>query len=191
MEYSTLSKEEKADIFEAVNSTHLNLTGNQKKLLKRSFTHTWKLNKNMGAFELFMKLYESEDLYDSRCEFFKKYVEEDYFTADHYRTRKPVPYAKHRRHMSFKSEEIEELEKKLEDWVTGKSGYISQENHEELMKTQLEEQQEIIRSKSDEIGKWKNKAAGEAEKRVYEVTAAEKQRDYFEEQLNKLSKNQD
>ena len=63
MDYSAITKEEKQDIFEVVNSTHLRLKGDAKRLLKRQFT-TWKINKNVGAFELFMKLYESEDVYD-------------------------------------------------------------------------------------------------------------------------------
>ena len=33
MEYSAITKEEKQDIFELVNSTHLRLKGNQKKLM--------------------------------------------------------------------------------------------------------------------------------------------------------------
>ena len=60
MDYSALTKQDKQDIFEFVNSTHLHLKGDDKKALKRQFCHVWKINKNIGAFELMMKLYESE-----------------------------------------------------------------------------------------------------------------------------------
>ena len=52
--YSNLSKVEKQDIFEEVNSVHLKLGGDEKKKLKRAFTHDWKINKNIGSFVLYM-----------------------------------------------------------------------------------------------------------------------------------------
>jgi len=116
MDYSTLSKEEKKDIFEAVNSTHLKLKGEQKKQLKRQFTTVWKINKNIGAFELFMKLYESEDLYDEMNDWFQQYVsEQDTSQVNNYKNKKKVSYAKHRRTVARRDEEIDELKDRVSE----------------------------------------------------------------------------
>ena len=56
MDYSTLSKEEKKDIFEMVNSTHLKLKGDQKKL---ETLYQWALTFPGGGIE---KLH-SDDAY--------------------------------------------------------------------------------------------------------------------------------
>lgn len=115
MDYSTLSKEEKKDIFEMVNSTHLKLKGDQKKHLKRQFTTVWKINKNIGAFELFMKLYESEDVYDEINDWFQQFVsEQDTSQTTNYKNRK-VSYAKYRRTVSRRDEEIDELKDRVDE----------------------------------------------------------------------------
>jgi len=130
----TYTKEEKEDIFEVVNSIHLKLKGNPKKITKRKFVHTWKPDgKSMGCYDLFIKLYESEGVFDNMNESFKQYVDDDYMTPDDYRTKKMVPYAKHRRYTVWRDEEIQELEDELEKIKDGE-GYISTDEHNREVK---------------------------------------------------------
>lgn len=159
MEYSALTKEDKQTIFEIVNNDHLRLKGNQKKLLKSQFCNSWKINKNIGAFELFMKLYESEELYDIKNEWFKKYIEDYGFSPEHYKSQKPVPIIRHLRRVRHADEQVLELEQKLEDVAEGK-GYISQEDYEYQLNKMKEEQQEIIRERGDTITKLRNVETG-------------------------------
>lgn len=130
----TYTKEEKEDIFEVVNSIHLKLKGNPKKITKRKFVHTWKPDgKSMGCYDLFIKLYESEGVFDKMNDTFNQYVEEGYMCPDEYRTKKMVPYAKHRRLMGYRDEEIQELEDELENIKEGQ-GYISTDEHNKEVK---------------------------------------------------------
>lgn len=116
MDYSTLSKEEKKDIFEVVNTTHLKLKGDQKKQLKRQFTTVWKINKSIGAFELLMKLYEAEDVYDEMNDWFQQFVsEQDISQVNNYKNKKNISYAKHRRTVSRRDEEIDELKDRVSE----------------------------------------------------------------------------
>jgi len=119
MEYSKLSNQEKGEIFEQVNSVHLKLNGMDKKQLKRQFK-SWKINKNIGAFELFMKLYESEDAYDKMSESFNKFLNESPYEKDDIKKMKPVPYIKHVRRITMMQNEMDELYSDLDDVKEGK-----------------------------------------------------------------------
>ena len=70
MESEAYTKDEMSNIFDVVNSNHLHLKGKVRSDLRRQFL-SWKQNKTIGAFDLFIKLYESEDVYDKRIEFNK------------------------------------------------------------------------------------------------------------------------
>ena len=185
MDYSLLTKEEKQDIFEVVNSTHLHLKPDAKRLLKRQFT-TWKINKNIGAFELFMKLYESEDEYDKMNEWWKQFIEDDPHDINYYRTHKPVSYAKHRRHMDYRNEEIQELEQKLEDVENGK-GYIKQETHDdeilELKKEWRNEKMTLL----DDVSRLKQKLIYAEQDAQSRVNTAKEHMEYYKKQLELLS----
>ena len=146
MDYSALTKQDKQDIFEFVNSTHLHLKGDDKKALKRQFCHVWKINKNIGAFELMMKLYESENVYDKMNEAFLECIKDGY-NNEHYMNHKHIPYATHIRRMGWRNREIEEKEMELEDIKEGK-GYITEEDHKDELNKLKQEQLEIIREKS-------------------------------------------
>ena len=184
MDYSDITKEEKNIIFEVVNSTHLHLKGDAKRLLKRQFT-TWKINKNIGAFELFMKLYESEDEYDKMNEWWKQFVEDGY-GSDYYRTHKPISYAKHRRHMDYRSEEIQDLEQKLEDVENGK-GYIKQETHDdEILQLKKEWRNEKM-TLLDDVSRLKQKLIYAEQDATARVNTAKEQMEYYKKQLDLLS----
>jgi|DEB0MinimDraft_6_1074348.scaffolds.fasta_scaffold88808_2 predicted nucleic acid-binding Zn-ribbon protein len=122
------SEDERKDIFDYVNSTHLKLKGEQKKQLKRKFIHTWKQNKTIGCYELFIKLYESFDTYDKTNEWFKQYISDNEETEKDYINRKSVPYAKHRRLIGYRDEEIQELEEQLEN-IEQSKGFIKRSEH--------------------------------------------------------------
>jgi len=186
MDYSALTKEEKQNIFEVVNNDHLRLKGKEKAALKRDFSSGWKLNKRIGAFELFMKLYESEELYDIKNEWFKKYIKEDGFSPEHYKSQKPVPIIKHLRRVRHADEQVVELEQKLEDVAEGK-GYISQEDHEYQLNKMKEEQQEIIRERGDTITKLRNLETGLRAKLDAANERFEAMRLFYEDQIKKMN----
>lgn len=175
----TYTKEDKEQIFEIVNSIHLNLKGNTKKLTKRKFVHTWKSdNKGLGCFDLFIKLYESEGIFDSMNEAFAKYVEDDYLSPEDYRTKKKLPYAKYRRFMAWKDEEVEELEKEVEKIKQG-NGYISITEHDEEVK-ELKDKYNYLKDEYEDTRiKLENKYELMNEKHIGVIKRLEAQVNYF------------
>ena len=185
MDYSALTKQDKKDIFEVVNSTHLHLKGAEKSSLKRDFVDGWKLNKKIGAFQLMLKLYESENVYDKMNEAFLEYVKDGY-DNEHYKNHKHIPYAKHIQRMQWRNEEVEEAERQLEEIKEGK-GYISQEEHEYELNKVKQEQQQIIREKSDTIGKLRNLEVGLRAKLSSSDETFRAMKLYYEDIVNKLT----
>ena len=136
-----------------VNSQHLRLTGDKKKALKRQ-VKSWKLNKNIGAFELFIALYLSTDVINKHLQI----IEEEPKPPD-WKTHK-ISWAKHIARIRDQAEWADSLEGKLDDVESGK-GYMSEEHHKELMKEQLAASQQLHRNLSEDVRKWKKKAEDE------------------------------
>ena len=66
MDFTDLKdKHQKGDVFDMVNNTFLHLQGDQRRILRAQFMNVWKKNKNVGAADLFMALYNSIDTLDS------------------------------------------------------------------------------------------------------------------------------
>jgi len=182
------TKEDLSSIFEIVNSHHLKLKGNQKKITKRQFTTAWKQNnKNIGCFELFMKLFEAEDKFDVESGDWDKYAQ---FPPEYYRERKVVPHFKYARHIDFLNREVQELEQKLEDTENAK-GYITQEESEARLNEAIENEKQIIREKSDTIAKVKNENSFLREKLEHSEARLDAQKRYYEEQIAKLTSSTD
>jgi tRNA G10 N-methylase Trm11 len=160
-----LSKEEKNGIFEHVNLMYLKTTGLNKKTLKKQFK-TWKINKNIGAYELFIHLYNAEDVWErinDNVEFQKKLLCNENDT---------IPKKRYLKHIRYRDEYIEEMDQKFEDVKNGK-GYISKEHHEMEMKQQLKEQQVIIQEDGRRVGKYKVEAEMLREKLNFQSKAYE------------------
>jgi hypothetical protein len=173
----TYTKEEKEDIFEVVNSIHLKLKGNAKKITKRKFVHTWKPDsKSMGCYDLFIKLYESEGVYDSMNDWFKDWVSDE--SPSQYVNHKPVPYAKHRRLMGYRDEEIANLEEQLEDIEQGK-GYIKIDIHEDQVKELKREYKYLQDELEDTTIKLNNRYQLMEEKYKGNINRLEEQLQYY------------
>jgi uncharacterized protein (DUF342 family) len=175
MELSTesLSREEKDNIFAHVNTMYLKTTGKEKKALKQQFK-TWKINKNIGAYELFIHLYNAENVWNKindDVEFQKKIKCDE---------NEVVLLKYHLKHIRWREQEIKELEQKLEDVKNGK-GYITKEKYDEDMKHQLEELQEKFREKGNEVAKYRNEANMLREKLDYQSKG-------YEGKINVLNK---
>lgn len=186
MEYSKLSKGEKQNIFEIVNSTNLKLKGDEKKALKRQFM-SWKINKTIGAFELFMKLYESEELYDSKNEWFQELINNDTFLEDECNG-KYISRAKYERNMRYSAEEREELEQQLEE-VENEKGYITEESHKQQMEQLKKEHFQEKRQLGDQIIKYRNQVESaqiklESERKITDILKIQ-----YEKQLKGLKEN--
>ena len=180
-----LSTSEKGDIFEYVNTMYLNLKGQKKKQTKQSFKNSWKED-NM-CYILMLKL---NDAYDMWCE--KEQNEDWLFDLDWIKNsdNKSISMIRHKRHLNFMREDLEEKDKELEKIKEGK-GYISEEAHDEAMKQLKQEQQEIIREQGDTIAKLRQSEAYAREK----MEIAEKQREglrlYYEDQIKSIVKEQE
>ena len=175
----TLTLEEKAEIFELVNAEHLRLTGNKKKATKSNFKKVWKSD-NM-AYQLMIALYDSEDKYDDKNEWFKEYISEE--SAEAYKNKKSVPYAKHVRTIHRRNEEIEDLDNKLDN-VLEDNKLMSKADHEDEIKQLKRDNKEQVLQLEDEIQNLKNKlkyAEQDAQSKINIQTDKAK---YYEEQLN-------
>ena len=190
MDYSALTRDDKIEIFDITNSVSLRLKGEPRKALRRKFVDVWKQNKSVGCFELFMALFKSYEIMDKQEELWKReinpetsevcfHLPEDWATAQ-------VTYKKYKSRVEFSEEQIYQLEQELDKIREGK-GYISEEQHKEMMETQKKEFQMRIRDLSDQVGKWRNKASAENELRVSEVRRAEKQAKFFKRMADQLS----
>ena len=70
-EYSTVDLK---NIFEVVNGDHLHLKGKEKAAAKRQLTTLNRKSKSIGAYDLYIALYESKEKYDKENEWFKSYM---------------------------------------------------------------------------------------------------------------------
>lgn len=181
------TKDEMSNIFEVVNSTHLHLTGRVRSDLRRQFL-SWKQNKTIGAYDLFIKLYEAEDVFEKRVDFFKKFIEDEGPFWQGQIDKKPVSNERHRLYLAHKNEEIDNLWKKLEDVEEG-NGYVSKEYHDEEMKKQLDEQQQLIRDNNHIISKLRNESTFLRDKYEAIEKTLQAQKLYFEDQINKININ--
>ena len=186
MEYSALTKETKQNIFETVNSIHLHLKGEENKSVKRRFVYDWKINQSIGLFELMLKLYESEDVYDKMNETFLRYIKDGY-SNEYYTNHKSLPYAKHVRRMANREQEVDDLQNELDD-LKEEKGFISQQDHEDKIKELKQEHKEIIRQKEDEINKLINFETGLRAKLDAANERYEKQAVFYQAQIDQMFK---
>ncbi len=174
-----LTIDEKADIFEYVNSLYLKLTGEKKKYTKRCFKTTWKED-NM-CYKLLLKL---NDVYDIWLE--NERNAEWVWERDNLNLDTHISQKKHHRVMCMMRESERQLELELEKIKQGK-GYISEEQHEKEMKEQLINYQQADRVLQDRAAKFRNEADMLREKLDHTNKRLEAQKLYYEDQIKKLS----
>lgn len=185
----TYSKEELAEMFEGVNSNHLHLKGEAKKRLKRVVTTTWKINKTIGALELFIKLHESEAIYMKQTEWFKQFLDDADLSVNEIKSKKPISYLKHRQRIAMRDEQIEMLETKLEN-VLEDNDLISKEDHKEAMNELKENHNQKHLILNDKISKLQYEL--DMSKRDLENVrnSKDQQIQYYKTQLDKLATEQ-
>ena len=178
------SKDERSEMFEYVNAEFFKLKGDKRKALRKAIL-TWKQNKQVGAFELFVMLYNSEDKYDEKNEWFKKYIKDENMEA--YKNKKSIPYAKHTRRMAWRDEEINELEVQLEN-VLEDNKLISKEVHTEQLNKVKEKHKFEIQEKNNTINNLElgAKLFDSRMKKRSDVHALQIRE--YEKQINKLNK---
>ena len=168
-----LTPNEKAEIFEYVNSMYLHMSGDKKTGTKRSFKNVWKEDNNCHI--LMIALYGAYDKWS------KAEDNEDHQFMIQTMGNQTVTLKKHTRIMNMMKEEMEILEDEVEDIKEGK-GYISEESHNKLIEELKNDKEEIIREQGNTIGKLRNENLMlrekyeaserrlEAAKRFYEAT---------------------
>ena len=178
-EYST---DDLKDMFEIVNDNHLHLTGVKKSAAKRQLTVLNRKSKSIGAYDLYIALYESKEKYDDENEWFKSYMndEENNASKNFILSKKPIPYVKHLRHRERYSKRIEDLENELDN-VLEDNKLISKKDHELEMKELKKSLKQQLLECQDELQKAKN----EIHNISGDVKAKLIMKDKIIEQLNK------
>ena len=182
----TYSKEELAEMFEGVNSNHLHLKGEAKKRLKRVITTTWKINKTIGALELFIKLHESEAKYMKETEWFKQFLDDEELSVNEIKSKKPIPYFKHKQRMALRDEQIEMLETKLEN-VLEDNELISKEDHKEALLEEREKWQDKNLILQDKLDKMRYELDMSKKDLENVRKSKDQQIEYYKKELEKLT----
>ena len=135
------SKKQKEEIFDVVNRTHLLLKGEKRKATRRQFL-SWKINQNsIGAYELFIKLYDSIDIKYSPDEYIKKAEEDnELLQKDLERFKRELKNKQHRLEMNEDRYE-RELESKDHQLEMNKDRY----------ERELESKDTIIKDLKDDV----------------------------------------
>ena len=87
--------------------------------------------------------------------------------------------------MSYKDEEIEVLEKKLEDVEEGK-GYMSEESHRDLIEALKNEKEEVIQEQGSTIAKLRYENNCLREKYEISERRFEASKKYYEDTISKV-----
>jgi len=143
------TREQKAEMFDYVNNTFFKLKGDKRKQLRMAIL-SWKQNKQIGAFEMFVMLNNCEDTYDQMNESFQQYIEDYGLTANQIKNKNNIPYAKHVRRMKYKDDEIEALENEIES-LKEQEGLIKLEDHKQEIKDMKERHKFELEEKDDKI----------------------------------------
>ena len=186
MDYTALTTVEKAEIFEYVNSFYLHLKGDKKKFLKRAFVHTWKQNKTIGSFELFLELYKSCDKVEKSIEHVGDEIKNIGLPLDW--ATKTVPWRKHKGMMMYMNEEIETLTDQIDQL---EEHSITMKDHEDALK---EQRKSIERSYEDKIRALERDVQRERFRQDKELRSAEmdkKHQDHLVKQEEALQKIKD
>ncbi len=174
-----LTTDEKAEIFEYVNSLYLKLTGEKKKYTKRCFKTSWKED-NM-CYKLLLKL---NDVYDIWLE--NERNTEWVWERDNLILDGRISQKKHHRVMNMMRESERQLELELEKIKEGK-GYISEEVYNTALEEKEKEIQQINRENGDRVAKFRNETDMLREKLDHSNKRLEAQKLYYEDQMKKLS----
>ena len=155
-EYST---DDLKDMFEIVNSDHLHLKGKEKAAAKRQLTTLNRKSKSIGAYDLYIALYESTEKYDKENEWFKSYMNdvENNASKNFILSKKPIPYVKFFRQRVKLQNTIEDLENEL-DSVLEDNNLMSKKDHDleikeltKSLKQQLFECEDKLQKANNEI----------------------------------------
>ena len=154
-EYST---DDLKNIFEIVNSDHLHLKGKEKAAAKRQLTTLNRKSKSIGAYDLYIALYESTEKYDKENEWFKSYMNDpENESQGDILSRKPIAYVKFFRQRVKLQNTIEDLENEL-DSVLEDNNLMSKKDHDleikeltKSLKQQLFECQDELQKANNEI----------------------------------------
>ena len=155
-EYST---DDLKNIFEIVNGDHLHLKGKEKAAAKRQLTTLNRKSKSIGAYDLYIALYESTEKYDKENEWFKSYMNdvENNASKNFILSKKPIPYVKFFRQRVKLQNTIEDLENEL-DSVLEDNNLMSKKDHDleikeltKSLKQQLFECEDKLQKANNEI----------------------------------------
>jgi len=165
MDYSALTTVDKNEIFEYVNSFYLHLKGDKKKFLKRAFVHSWKQNKTIGSYELFLELYKSCDKVEKSIEHVGEEIKYIGLPLDW--ATKTIPWRRHKGMIMTMNEEYGELSEQIDEL---EEHSITRKDHDDELK---EQRKSIERSYEDKIRELEKQIERERFTKEKEVASAQ------------------
>ena len=131
MEFSTMTREDKLTVFDCVNGTWLGLKGEKRKVFRKQFCSVWKQNKNIGAADLTMALFNAIDQRDSWERSLKDDVDKGLGFSETDLKEKMMPFLTYRKIVNGIREESDEMAQQIEEL---EEHSISQSDHKTEMK---------------------------------------------------------
>jgi hypothetical protein len=139
MEFSTMTRQDKIDVFDCVNGTFLNLKGERRKVFRTQFCNVWKQNKNIGAADLVMALFNSIDKQDSWERSLREDVHKGLGYSEKDIMEKMMPFLTYKKIINGVREDMDEMAQKIEDL---EEDSITQDDHKTEMKEAVREQKD-------------------------------------------------
>ena len=183
MEQSTLTPDDKAQIFDIVNSMYLHYKGKEKSQVKKNFKSVWKEDNNL--FKFIMCMYNADDILEKNKDRFNKELEYGYGIPLDWQTKK-ISFKKHHGMICMLREEVEDLEQELQN-IEQEKDIIKMTDHNDIIRQIENQYKEKLEALEDNNIKLKNQLRNKDDDMKAKVKTQSDRVDYFQNQLNKLT----
>jgi len=183
MEQSKLTSDDKAQIFDIVNSMYLHYKGKEKSQVKKNFKSVWKEDNNL--FKFIMCMYNADDILEKNKDRFNKELEYGYGIPLDWETKK-ISFKKHHGMICMLQEEIEDKEKELEN-IEQEKDIIKMADHNDIIRQIENQYKEKLEALEDNNIKLKNQLRNKDDVCDAKVNAEIKRTNYYKDQLEKFT----
>ena len=180
---SELTTDDKAQIFDIVNSMYLHYKGDKKKNTKKAFKSLWKEDNN--CYKLILCLYNADDILQKNKDIFNKELEYGYGIPLDWKTKK-ISFRRHHGMICMLRQEVEDLEKQLEN-IEQEKDIIKMTDHNDIIRQIENQYKEKLEALEDKNIKLKNQLRNKDDDMKAKVKTHSERAEYFQTQLNKLT----
>ena len=177
-----LTPEGKAEIFDIVNSMYLHYKGDKKKNTKKAFKSLWKEDNN--CYRLILSLYNADDILQKNKDIFNKELEYGYGIPLDWETKK-ISFRRHHGMISMLRQEVEDLEKQLEN-IEQEKDIIKMTEHNDIIRQIENQYKEKLEALEDNNIKLKNQLRDKESLHSHKIAVERSRADQFKDQVNKL-----